>query len=184
VASIAQKAPVFLDHKFFDIPSTMESAIHSAFEAGAQFATVHALSGPVALSRLAALEKELNQEAPFRILAVTLLTSFDSSSLPTPLRSQKIEDIVMSLAADVVNSGLRGIVCSPDEVEALRKKFPEAYLVTPGVRRVGADVDDQKRVATPAEAIKKGASALVIGRPIIEARDPRQALADILASLN
>ena len=180
---LAQLGPVFIDNKYLDIPSTMEYAIRASFAAGATLATVHAWGGPEALTRLAQVEAELNQTKPFKILAVTVLTSFSSETLPPGLRERAIDKQVDELASMTLSCGLSGLVCSPQEVAALRAKSSSAYLVTPGVRLATDDRGDQKRVETPGEAIKRGASALVIGRPIIAAKDPVEAAERMLASI-
>lgn len=183
VQEVSSLLPVFVDQKFYDIPSTMESSVRTAFESGASYATIHALSGPTAMARLAAVESELNERRPFRILAVTILTSYTDGDLPTPLMGKSIPDLVKSLAADVFESGLTGIVCSPLETKFVRAMNSAAFIVTPGVRPAGAAADDQSRVMTPRQALKEGASALVIGRPIIAATDPVMAARQIIADL-
>lgn len=180
VKELAQIRPVFVDNKYFDIPNTIVSAVKATYEAGASFATVHAQSGGQALAALAKLEQELNQTRPFKILAVTILTSFSQQGLPKVSQSMPIEEQVKSLATLTLESGLSGLVCSSEEVHALRKAFPGAYLVVPGIRLPGGDKGDQKRIADPATAMRAGASALVVGRPIVEAKDPRQSAAEFL----
>lgn len=172
---VARHGAMFVDNKYFDIPNTMESAVRASFEAGASFCTVHAQAGSEALSLLAKLEVELCQIRPFRILAVTVLTSFKQDSLPPLVKAIPIAEQAVALAQLVIDSGLTGLVCSPEEVETLRRLFPQAYLVTPGVRLSGEDRGDQKRVSDPITALKRGASALVVGRPIYESLDPAQA---------
>ena len=172
ISELAELGKVFIDNKYFDIPNTMESAIRTTFSAGASFATVHATCGPKALRRLAALERELNGDREFKILAVTVLTSFDSESLPVNWSKDSIARQVEQLAGEVIESGLSGLVCSPHEVESLSCQFPDSFLVTPGIRFPTEDRGDQSRVLGPEEAIKLGASALVVGRPIYEAKDP------------
>lgn len=173
VKELASRGPIFLDNKHFDIPSTMEAAVRASFEAGASLVTVHALSGEEALKRMATVEAELNRIRPFKILAVTILTSWDQSSLPSVLKPQKISEHVCDLAALVQASGLSGIVCSPHELELLQNR--DLYLVTPGIRFNMQDSGDQKRILGPKEALAKGASALVVGRPILEAKNITQA---------
>lgn len=173
VQKIAALKPVFIDNKYFDIPSTMDSAIRATFEIGATFATVHAQSGSEAMKLLAQTERELNSKRPFKILAVTILTSFAQNTLPPNSNKQEIATQVVDLASLAVQSGLTGIVCSPHEAEVLRARHNNVYLVTPGIRLDG-NAGDQKRIMGPKEAIKAGASALVIGRPIVEAKDPAQ----------
>lgn len=182
VQELAKHCPVFVDNKYYDIPNTMESAIRATFEAGATFATVHASSGPQALSRMAALQSELSKQRPFQILCVTILTSFSDKTMPAGLKGQPIDKLVEGLAKDAMDSGCDGLVCSPHEVKKLRELFPNAFLVTPGVRLEAVKGEDQERVMTPAEALKQGSSALVIGRPLLQAKDPKIYLKDILAS--
>lgn len=185
VREMAAKAPVFIDCKFFDIPSTMESAVKAAFEAGASLCTVHAMSGPVALKAMAELEKKLNEQRPFQILAVTMLTSFSEDALPANVKKQSIKDHVRELARATVAAGMTGIVCSGEELPLFREDPSLAGLmkVVPGIRLPSDDVGDQKRVMGPKEAMLAGASALVVGRPIVAAKDASAAartFADLL----
>jgi len=185
VQKCSEQAPIFVDNKYFDIPSTMVSAVKASFEAGATLATVHALSGGEALSQLAALENELNQIRPFKILAVTILTSWSQDSFPENFKTQTVSDHVISLAKLVKSSGLTGLVCSGHELQLLKDHgiTDNFYTVTPGIRLDGGVAADQKRVMNPQAAIKAGASALVIGRPILESTNPRKTVQDILGSL-
>jgi len=182
VEEIAKKVPVFVDCKFFDIPSTMLSAVRASFEAGASVVTVHALAGKEALQQLAVLERELNQKRPFIILAVTILTSWDDNSFPSNFRPFSVSQHVKELADLVVSSGLHGLVCSPEELDLLRQKG--VFLLTPGIRLPTDDRGDQKRVTGPSEAIQKGATALVVGRPIIGAQNPREAALQFLSHIS
>lgn len=183
VSHIAKTTPVFVDNKYFDIPSTMLAAVRTSFEAGATFVTVHALAGNEALKELAKLELELNKLRPFKILAVTVLTSWSEQSLSASFQSWPIEKHVKSLADEVCSSGLRGLVCSGHELQFLNEL--EAFKVVPGIRLTDVsqlNTEDQKRVMTPAQALKAGASALVIGRPILQAANPREMVLKILES--
>lgn len=180
IKRISRHGSVFVDCKHFDIPSTMESAVRTAFDAGAEFTTVHALAGPKALALMAKVEGELRQERHFRVLTVTVLTSFSSDSLPIHLRGHDIESLVAGLAEEAYKEGIKSFVCSPLEAPRLRSLLPDSFLVTPGIRPSGSSVGDQVRVETPQAAAKAGASALVVGRPIIEARDRRQMALQIL----
>jgi orotidine-5'-phosphate decarboxylase len=175
LSQLQKKAPLFIDNKYFDIPSTMEGAIRASFDMGASYTTIHAQAGSEAMSQLAKVEKELNETRPFKILAVTILTSFQSETLPSILKSMPIPDMVEELARLTVESGLSGLVCSPEEVANLRQKFPNTFLLVPGIRMAGHDLSDQKRVSDPATALASGASALVVGRPICRADNPAQA---------
>lgn len=176
----AEIAPIFVDNKYFDIPSTMEAAVRASFQAGATLVTVHALAGLEALTKLNQLELELNRIRPFKILAVTILTSWENSSLPENFHSWSIENHVRSLSQLVYRSGLRGLVCSGHELEFVSQK--DMFKVVPGIRLASDDSQDQKRVMTPKAAIKAGASALVVGRAILKSNQPRQTILDILES--
>lgn len=183
VTEIAKITPVFVDNKYFDITSTMVAAVRASFDAGATLVTVHALAGSAALKDLFNLESELNQIRPFRILAVTILTSWDQSSMPASFQTWSVEDHVRSLAQEVYNTGLRGLVCSGHELEYLNQQ--DVFKVTPGIRlstEPNNKNEDQKRIMTPKQAIKAGASALVIGRPILQAQKPRETILEILES--
>lgn len=184
VKQISEISPVFVDNKYFDIPSTMVAAVRASFDAGATLVTVHALAGGEALKELAKLENELNQIRPFKILAVTILTSWSQSSMPASLHSWSVENHVRSLTQEVYNSGLRGLVCSGHELQYLN--YPEIFKVTPGIRlsseQSSSQSEDQKRIMTPKQAVKAGASALVIGRPILQAHNPRETILEILES--
>lgn len=181
VKEMATRGPIFLDNKHFDIPSTMEAAVRASFEAGASLVTVHALSGAEALTRMATVEKELSQQRPFRILAVTILTSWDQNSLPGNMKAQPIAQHVTELAQLVKASGLSSVVCSPHELDLLQNQ--DLYLVTPGIRFSMQDSGDQKRIMGPKEALRKGASALVVGRPILEAKNLRETATDFVMAV-
>lgn len=181
VEEISKRTPVFVDNKHFDIPSTMKAAVQSSFDAGATLVTVHAQAGREALEEISHLEKKLNEIRPFKILAVTILTSFTTETLPSILKSQSIETHVQALAELVQNSGLDGLVCSPQELTTLKNK--NLFLVTPGIRFVEDGVQDQKRIMGPSEAMRAGASAVVVGRPIIEAKNSKEAALDYITAL-
>ena len=172
ISKLKSYGKVFLDFKFFDIPSTMVSSVQAAFNLGVDLVTVHSQAGEESLKRLAELEAQLKRKREFRILAVTVLTSFSQRSLPLLAQTQSLFSHVESLSDLVIKSGLSGLVCSGNEVAHLRKRHPDAYLLTPGIRFTLDSMQDQKRVFTPQKAIKSGASALVIGRPIYESTDP------------
>ena len=184
VSEISEIGPVFVDNKYFDIPSTMVAAVKASFDAGATLVTVHALSGRAALTELFKLETELNRIRPFKILAVTVLTSWNRESMAPNFHSWSIENHVRSLTQEVYSSGLRGVVCSGHELEILN--YPGLFKVVPGIRlssdQTAVDSEDQKRIMTPKQAIKAGATALVIGRPILQSHNPRETILDILES--
>ena len=173
-------AAVFLDLKFHDIPNTVAKAVTSAAHQDVQMLTVHA-SGGTAMLRAA--REAAGDNGPL-VLGVTVLTSMDEQDL-TELGIQKTPaEQVHHLAQLATAAGLRGLVCSPQEIAPLREMLPaEVQLVTPGIRPAGSASGDQKRVMTPADAIDAGADWLVIGRPIYAAENPRAAAEAIRKSL-
>ena len=183
ISKLKIKGKVFLDLKFFDIPSTMESAVQSAFDIGVDVLTVHAQVGEESLKNLAKWEAKLKRKRDFKILAVTVLTSFSQRNLAPLSRTQSLLSHIESLSDMVMKSGLKGLVCSGEEVAHLRNRHPEAYLLTPGIRFSSSPTQDQKRVFTPKRAIKAGSSALVIGRPIYESKDPSGVCTQLQKSL-
>lgn len=165
---IAQGKQVFLDMKFYDIGETVKRAVARVAASGAAFVTVH---GSGAVMRAAV---EGRGDSSLRLLAVTVLTSFDESDLADLGYPCQVSDLVALRVGKAVEAGVDGIVCSPLEVARVRSLAgPDAILVTPGVRSAGAGKGDQKRVATPAEAVRDGANYLVIGRQVTRAQDPR-----------
>lgn len=178
---IAKVAPVFVDNKHFDIPSTMEAAVRTSFSSGASLVTVHAFSGREALQLMAKTEQELNQIRPFKILAVTVLTSWDQGSIPENLKPLNVDEHVLSLARLVQESGLNSIVCSSHELGLFKNQ--NLYKVTPGIRFASDDKGDQKRIMGPKQAIEQGAQLLVVGRPIIAAKNPREMAMEYLNAI-
>jgi len=173
VEKLSQLAPVFVDMKHFDIPSTMTSAIRASFDSGASLVTVHGMSGYEALAACAKLEAELNLIRPFKILSVSVLTSWNEKSFPENFKSQSISQHVLNLVNLTKKSGLSGVVCSGHELDLFLSE--KLFKVVPGIRMSQDSTDDQKRILGPKEAIAKKASALVVGRPIIEAQDLKKA---------
>jgi orotidine-5'-phosphate decarboxylase len=179
--------PVFLDLKFHDIPNTVAKGVRAAVHLDVQMLTVHTSGG---LAMLQAAERaaqeaaaELNKPAPI-VLGVTVLTSLDGTELNRIGFSLSVEKQVERLAGLAVDAGLRGLVCSPLEIRALRRIIPkEMALVTPGIRASTDATNDQKRTMGPKEAIEAGANWLVIGRPICAAANPRAAAENILAQI-
>ena len=173
---------IFLDLKFNDIPNTVAGAVRSAAALGVRMMTVHANGGP---AMLAAAQTALEGLAdPPQLLAVTVLTSMDQSQVAAVGVERTPAAQVELLARMGLNAGINGFVCSPQEVATLRALAgPEAVLVIPGIRPAGGEVGDQKRVATPADALRQGASYLVVGRPITQAADPAAAAKAILAEM-
>jgi orotidine-5'-phosphate decarboxylase len=179
---IARGHSVFLDLKFHDIPNTVAGAVRSAAALGVRMVNVHALGGP---AMLAAARKALDGIAdPPQLLAVTILTSMDSGQLRAAGLDRIAAEETELLARMSLEAGIRGFVCSPQEVGALRELTgPEAVLVVPGIRPAGADIGDQRRIATPGEAMRAGANYLVVGRPITQAPDPAEAAEAVLAEM-
>jgi orotidine-5'-phosphate decarboxylase len=173
---------VFLDLKFHDIPNTVAGAVRSAARLGARMMTVHASGGPEMLTAARAALDGISE--PPELLAVTVLTSMDVPQLlATGVQADPAEQ-VRKLAGIGIAAGFRGFVCSPQEVGTLRSLTgPEGVLVIPGIRPAGGDTGDQKRIATPAEAIRHGASYLVVGRPITQAANPAEAAENILREM-
>jgi len=162
--------PVFLDLKLHDIPETVERAVARASALGARLLTVHASGGPAMLER--AVARAESEGAGLAICAVTVLTSLDDADLDAIGMGKPTRSAALRLATMAFRAGVRWFVCSPAEVRALREALgPDAVLVTPGVRPSGAALGDQKRVATPEQAIADGASWVVVGRPIRDASD-------------
>lgn len=170
--------PVFLDLKLHDIPNTVEKAIEALAPLAPAILTVHAAGGR---EMLRAAKRAAPQGT--RVVAVTLLTSLDAADLGDLGISRSPSDQVRHLADLARESGLDGIVCSGAEVASARAAWEGGFFVVPGIRPAGADVGDQKRVVTPAQALEDGASVLVIGRPITGAADPAGAIMDIGAGL-
>jgi orotidine-5'-phosphate decarboxylase len=169
---------VFLDYKLHDIPATVEKATRSITAAGADLLTVHA-EPPVMRAAHAGREG-----SDLKILGVTVLTAYDDAMLTEMGYGSGARDLVLRRVEQALECGLDGVVASPQEAEEIRARFGEGFLiVTPGVRPAGTDAGDQKRVATPAEALRAGASYLVIGRPISAAPDPKAAATAILAEM-
>ena len=183
----ATGAAVFLDLKFHDIPNTVAKAVAAATRLDVQMLTIHT-SGGGEMMRAAEKSaqdtaKSLGLPTPL-VLGVTVLTSSNNETLAEIGCEPDTEKQVVRLAQLAVQAGLRGLVCSPLEIVALRKILPaHIQLVTPGIRTGAETADDQKRTLTPREAIQAGASWLVIGRPIYAADNPRLAAEKILESL-
>ena len=169
---------VFLDLKLHDIPNTVAGAVRTVTQAGASLLTLHAGGGAAMMT--AAAQAATAPGSP-RLLAVTVLTSMDANELAGVGVTDPPAKQVLRLAKLAKASGITGMVCSAEEVATLRTELgPEALLVVPGIRPAGAAVGDQRRVATPRDAIAQGASLLVVGRPITRADNPVAAARAIL----
>ena len=175
---------VFLDLKFHDIPRTVANAIAAAGGLGASLMTVHAVGGRAMLKAAAEAAAAFGERRP-RLVAVTTLTSLNADDFKDLGLSRSVAEQALALTDLAIASGIDGVVTSVHEAAALRTRFGTGpVLVTPGIRPAGADIGDQKRVATPAVAVRAGATYLVVGRPIVEASDPAQAVRAILAEID
>jgi orotidine-5'-phosphate decarboxylase len=186
---IESGARVFLDLKFHDIPVQVAGAARAATELGVSMFTVHASGGSEMMSRAAEAVTETAARTGLarpRVVAVTVLTSVDYLTLSEIGITANPLECVLRLAKLAANSGMDGVVASALEAKALRSSLtnPGLLIVTPGVRPAGGPLDDQKRVTTPAVALRAGADYLVIGRPITGAKDPLAAAQTILAELD
>ncbi|MCE8507258.1 orotidine-5'-phosphate decarboxylase [Ruegeria pomeroyi] len=171
---------IFLDMKLFDIGNTVEAAVRGLAQFDLDFLTVHGDPHVVRAAKEGAAGKDL------KILAVTVLTSLNRDDLDASLiKPGEVQDLVLERAARAFEAGADGVIASPQEAAAIRA-LPEAagrLIVTPGIRPAGADLGDQKRVATPANAIADGVDHIVVGRPVVRAPDPRAAALSILAEM-
>jgi orotidine-5'-phosphate decarboxylase len=168
---------VFLDLKLHDIGNTVAKGVESVARIGASFLTVHAYPQTMRAAVAA-------RPAGLRILAVTVLTSYDNADLAEAGYVGAVSDLVMRRAMQARETGVDGLVCSAEEAAALRPAIgAQMTLVTPGIRPMGAASGDQKRIMTPAAAIAAGADYLVVGRPILEASDPHGAATAIIAEI-
>lgn len=170
--------PLFLDLKLHDIPNTVAKAIAALAPLEPAVLTVHAAGGRAMLEAAKAAAP-----AATRVVAVTVLTSFDVADLGETGVAGDPASQVERLAALARGAGLDGIVCSGAEVEAVAQAWPGGFFVVPGIRPEGGAAGDQKRTVTPREAVARGASLLVVGRPVTDAPDPAAACAAIAASL-
>lgn len=175
---IAAGKQVFLDLKLHDIGNTVEKGVESVAQLGATFLTVHAypqtMKAAVAGKRGSAL----------RILAVTVLTSYDDADLAAAGYEMSVPELAAARAEQARDIGVDGLVCSAEEAAKLRGiAGPGMVLVTPGIRPAGSASGDQKRIMTPARAIEAGADYLVVGRPVVEAADPKKAAEAIVAEI-
>ena len=190
VRRIVEKgARVFLDLKYHDIPNTVASAAAEAVKLGVSIFNVHALGGIAMMKAAAASASESAEKLGIQrplVLAVTILTSMDDRSLRKDLKiSRSLRREVAHLASLAQRAGMNGVVASPQEIKMLRKAVRGSFVVlTPGVRPVWAGKDDQKRVMTPGEAIAFGADYIVVGRPVLKAKDRRGAVERIVREMD
>jgi orotidine-5'-phosphate decarboxylase len=169
---------VFLDLKLHDIGNTVHKGVESVARLGATFLTVHAYPQTMKAA------VEARGQAGLRILAVTVLTSYDDADLAAAGYDFTVTELVAERAAQARDIGVDGLVCSAEEAATLRPLVgPGVALVTPGIRPAGAERGDQKRIMTPAAAIAAGADYLVVGRPVVAAADPKAAAQAIVAEI-
>lgn len=175
-------AKVFLDLKFNDIPNQVVSACHEVAKMGVEMFTVHTTGGFEMMRRAAETVREY-QPKPI-ILGVTVLTSLDEQIVKELGIRREVSEQVVHLAKLAQKAGLDGVVCSPLEIEQIREACGKGFLtVVPGIRPLEAVYEDQRRVLTPRQAMRAGASFLVVGRPIIRASDPLKAVSQILMEI-
>ena len=168
---------LFLDTKAFDIPRTVKAALRALDAVDATFVSVHSLSR-------ALLQSLAERASSAKVVGITLLTSMDKADLQALGMRQTPEELVLMLAQQAMEVGkLDGLVASGREVGVLRERYPDAVLITPGIRPQGEEVHDQRRTTTPREAVAAGADHIVVGRPITQAKDPRRVVEEILTEI-
>ena len=184
----ALRKDIFLDLKLHDIPNTVAGAVRSAFKHGVRMMTIHTSGGREMMAKAAEAAKaaaEAGQGPRPLLLGVTVLTSLKGDDLEEVGMGSDVASQVLRLAGLAKAAGLDGVVCSPQEIEVLRREYgPGLIIVTPGIRPVWAAAQDQKRIMTPAEAVAKGADYLVIGRPITGATSPNDAFLKVVEELD
>ena len=179
---------IFLDLKFHDIPNTMSSASYNVSKLGVDIISLHASAGLKALqlSKEATIKgaREINNKPP-EVIAITVLTSISPQNFKYELnRESSIEENVLSLSKLTYDAGLDGCVCSPLEVKSLRNKYDDNFkLITPGIRFLIDDINDQSRVMSPVDAISNGASKIVVGRAITKSNNPNKIFSEICNSI-
>ncbi len=182
VKKLAGESRVFLDLKFHDIPNTVAAAVRSAASHGVWMLNVHAAGG----RKMLTAAREAVEGLPHKplLLAVTVLTSMDDREMAETGCPGSAADRVVRLAGLSRDCGLDGVVCSPLEVEPVKKNIKGSFItVTPGIRGPGEDPGDQSRIASPAQVIRAGGDYLVVGRPVTRAPDPLEAVRNILADM-
>ena len=175
---ISPKAELFLDLKLHDIPNTVRNGVRGATQLGVDYLTLHTLGGKEMI------ETATGVKGNTKLLGVTLLTSHDEGYLREIGVNLPKEEFILRLAKIGLESGCDGLVCSAHEVAFLKERLGDFLAVVPGIRPEGADKGDQKRVATPREAVDRGADILVVGRPVVEAPDPKAVVERILEEIS
>ncbi|HVF89304.1 MAG TPA: orotidine-5'-phosphate decarboxylase [Blastocatellia bacterium] len=177
---------VFLDLKFHDIPNTAGGAALSAARLGVSIFNLHALGGGEMMRAAARAVSDRGDSSRPLLLGVTVLTSMDAASMSEAGIDSDVDSEVVRLAALARDSGLDGVVASPREIRLIRERVaPERFVIlTPGIRPAWSEAGDQKRVATPSEALKEGADYIVIGRAVTASKEPRAAVSRILEEIH
>ena len=180
---VAHDKRVFLDLKLHDIPNTVARAVRAVARLGVSLLTVHAGGGKAMLRAAAEAACDAGAAAP-RLLAVTTLTSLDEDDLREVGVARPLRDHTLALGEMAIAAGVDGLICSVHEAAELRRRLgPQPVLVTPGIRPAGSPAADQKRVASPGDAVRAGANFLVIGRPILDDSNPRRAAESVLRDI-
>jgi orotidine-5'-phosphate decarboxylase len=181
---IAAGSNVFLDLKFHDIPNTVSLAAIEAAKLGVSMMTIHAAGGRAMMEAVAKeLQDKFGERRP-TVVAVTVLTSLDTRALFEMGREEPLDEQVQRLALLAQDCGIDGVVCSPREIQLVRKVVePKFKIVAPGIRLPDQTLHDQQRIATPREALSSGADYIVVGRAVTAARDPRTATQRLLESM-
>ena len=175
---------IFLDLKFHDIPNTTAHAVAAAADLGVWMVNVHASGGARMMTAAREALTAFGADAPL-LIAVTVLTSMESSDLQDLGIALSPAEYALKLATLTKNCGLDGVVCSAQEAVRFKQELGQAFkLVTPGIRPTGSDAGDQRRIMTPEQALEAGVDYMVIGRPVTQSADPAKTLRDINASLN
>ncbi len=185
VRQLQRHAPVFLDLKFHDIPTTVRRALEAVLDLDPRLVNIHAQGGPAMMEAAAeAVRAHRERGGRTELLAVTVLTSLDRAALARTGHSQEPGELALELARLAKSCGTDGVVCSAHEAAAIGQACGSAFKrLTPGIRPAGAACQDQARVLTPAEALREGATWLVVGRPITQAPDPAAAAEAILREM-
>ena len=178
IKELAPKSELFLDLKLHDIPNTVKNGVVGAKTLGVNYLTLHTLGGKEMVKTASEVKGDL------KLLGVTLLTSHDESYLKELGIGLTKEEFVLKLAKLGLKNGCDGLVCSAYEVDFLKEKLGDFLAIVPGIRPEGFEKGDQKRVATPKKAVKRGADILVVGRPIVEAEKPKEVVEKILEDIN
>ena len=174
--------PLFIDLKLYDIPNTVVSALRGIFALEPEYTTLHISGGSTMLKSSVDLKNEIQSKT--NLLGVTILTSFDDSTIKELGFGSSVKHSIDQLTSIAHESGLDGIVCSPQEVSSIKETYKDKLkLIVPGIRSKNSIEDDQKRTLSAKEAIIAGANIIIVGRPITKAKDPAKAAEDLLQEI-